>query len=334
MAPVVSRVAAVTETYCRKPGRRIPHRRPLRIHHRVARRVRSIGFAEYYAALDEYDPVGIRKSLPGRRGNTFAELEETLLPGDPRLGVIQARRALSKITGKQELKLFSIFGYTDDVTLTCVGHDRMLRAVRCWRRLLRDFNVKTAIPRKRGLGSSQEFLGLHFHATAGLVVVPQDKRLRALACLNDILSKARVTFRSYRALMGLLEWLRPVLGMGANAMYGLYGRVFKKGMRAGPSSVMEVTERMLEKCAGWKVAMLAGAGNSYAAVSSRSVAAPRPTTQIFHLYSDAAIEDNGEGGLGGACHGFVWYYRLRPRDRRLHITALEFLGVALKATMS
>ena len=259
----------------------------------------------------------------------FAELEATLLPGDPRLVVIQARRALSEITGKQELKLFSIFGYTDDVTLTCVGHERMLRAVRCWRRLLRDFNVKTAIPRKRGLGSSQEFLGLHFHATAGLVVVPQDKRLRALACLNDILSKARVTFRSYRALMGLLEWLRPVLGMGANAMYGLYGRVFKKGMRAGPSSVMEITERMLEKCGAWKAAMLAGAGNTYAAVASGSVVAPRPTTQIFHLYSDAAIEDNGEGGLGGACHGFVWYYRLRPRDRRLHITALEFLGVAL-----
>jgi hypothetical protein len=63
---------------------------------------------------------------------------------------------------------------------------------------------------------------------------------------------------------------------------------------------------------------------------SSSLFEPIPLSlSVFHLFSDAAVETD-HGGLGGWAHGDYWHFDLSAVDRALmHITAWEFMALAL-----
>jgi hypothetical protein len=130
---------------------------------------------------------------------------------DPdQLEYLAERRAL----GAQEDRLYKISAYTDDPFAVFVGPDRLVRAMKLWHRLCDTIGIKVAIPRKRGFGVALRWLGLDFFLTESVLLIPENKRLRAIADLERIVLDDYLEFGEYRSIMGFLMQLRPfVLGI-------------------------------------------------------------------------------------------------------------------------
>ena len=254
------------------------------------------------------------------------------------------RRELSRLTGNNELRAYSIHVYTDDVVLTVVGSERMARALSCWHQTTSAFNVDMASAAKRQLGASVSWLGCNFYLPLGVVSAHPNKVTRARQAISLILEGAGIGFADYRALLGLLEHLMPVLGLDRSWMYHLYGDNFRRGSQLGPTTRMVFHALQNDRFRAWLQVLLREAGSYFsAALSISTIPLPPPPSSgwpggasgispapaRFHLFSDAANEGH-IGGLGGWAHGDWWHIELSSEDCQLfHITALEFLAVCV-----
>ena len=260
---------------------------------------------------------------------------------------IDQRRRLSRLTGNNELRRYSVHMYTDDPCFTVVGTDALIRAMRIWQDVTSSFNLKMAIARKRQVGTRLTWLGFNFYLSSGIISAAPEKVSRGRAMLESILDGAVVTFDQYRRLLGLLEHLLPFVGGDRTHMYGLYGWNFKRGILFGPVTRMVFGERQVKGLQWWLRTLMVHAGSfNSAALWSTSVPIPsvppdlfrdsclcaslppKSPAVIYSLYSDAAVEATS-GGLGGWAHGQFWHFPLLPEFRDLlHITAWEFVALA------
>ena len=257
---------------------------------------------------------------------------------------IQQRRFLSRITNRNELRLYSAHLYTDDLAVVVVGHARLIRALRCWGETTSRFGLVMAPPTKRQLGSSFTWLGFNFHLASGVVVAQPDKISRARDTIELVLSGAQVTFDAYRSLMGLMEHLLPIIGAGRPWMYHLYEGNYNRGMLGGPTTRMFFSLLQKESLRRWLAALTVVPGCKFSkmlrcpsvvlpVVWKNLVAGdslpPVPSLGPFSLFSDAASEDLS-GGLGGWLHGDWWFIPLTNEDRSIfHITSLELAAAAI-----
>ena len=153
---------------------------------------------------------------------------------------LDARRKLGTITGNNEARLYSLMCYTDDPHGMCVGVDRLVRMLRCWRGLTLAINARMAIAAKRQAGTSALWLGIRSLTTLGVVTVPPAKRTRATNVLRNIVNGDSVQMGELKSLAGLLEHLRPFADDVAGIMYGFHprdsarlGRVHVRSPRPG-----------------------------------------------------------------------------------------------------
>eukprot|EP00966_Prymnesium_polylepis_P335978 7391313-Prymnesium_polylepis.1 len=99
---------------------------------------------------------------------------------------------------------------------------------------------------KRQIGGDVEWIGVVLLAAIGLIVIPKNKLVRA----KDALERAQaglITFGEYRALVGLLEHLRFVARLTAdatNAMYRSHGASGES--KDGPSAVVRPDNIMMD----------------------------------------------------------------------------------------
>ena len=256
------------------------------------------------------------------------------LPGDdPRVRWIQARRTLSRVTGHNECRLYSIFIYTDDGKNTVAGTDRFVRALGCFRGVAFRFCVDMADTKLR-IGTAACWIGFDDHANAGLVTIPPEKLVSMLEPLSRLVRREPVMFDEYRTLNGRLEHIRPALDVSRTAFYHHYGGIYNRGLLLGPESLVQSNPERLAQWTKWQRRLLSSAGCVSSQVLDQEAAeAPlelNPATIVWHW--DAAKEGAVVPGIGGYCHGYYFSYALTERDLKLFITALEFLG-ACAATM-
>jgi len=135
---------------------------------------------------------------------------------------IKERRRLTILTGRNQLRRYSVHMYTDDPIFTVIGQDALLRAMRVWHDVTNSFGLRMAIPRKRQVGPCLTWLGFNFYLPAGVVTVAPSKVHRALTFAEGILSGSKVTFDQYRRFIGLLEHMLLFVGGDRTFMYGLY----------------------------------------------------------------------------------------------------------------
>ena len=252
----------------------------------------------------------------------------TDLPGDdPRVRWIRTRRTLSQRTGENECRLYSALVYTDDMHCSVVGIRRLVRALRCWRRVVVRFNVRMAGPHKRLIGAALRWIGFDNYSIAGIISIPAEKRARMLEVLNRLVNGEAVTFEEYRSLNGLLEHILPIVDTDRTAFYHLYGGIYREGICGGPKVIVEPKTERVEQWTRWRDRLLQSAGCLVADVASCG-AEVEASFELDKLYwhTDAGMEGARVPGLGGYCHGFFFSYALTERDMRLHITALEFLA--------
>jgi len=244
-----------------------------------------------------------------------------------RLAWLAARAALSVSTGAEQVRLYAIHGYTDDISFSTVGAGRMLRLLRTWDEVCRDFGVGVAIPEKRQIGLSVTWLGVQFFSMGGFMVLPPPKRLRLLGLITELLETGTLAFSQYRAMTGMMESARLIVGLSPQDMYGLYGGAFRACCARPAGAVMAATDRMRGLLVSWRAHVAASAGALITSVFS-AAPAPPPSQASFFLYSDAAGEGEAPG-LGGYCHGAYWYMALSARALRMPIAVLEFVGIAV-----
>jgi len=125
---------------------------------------------------------------------------------------IHERRQLTRLTGRNQLRRYSVHQYTDDACFTVVSNDALIAAMKCWHETTMAFGLRMAIPRKRQVGTRLTWLGFNFYLTSGIVTITPEKSSRALSMIDNIFNGALVTFEEYRRLVGLLEHLLLFVG--------------------------------------------------------------------------------------------------------------------------
>ena len=222
---------------------------------------------------------------------------------------LDARRKLGKLTGNNETRLYSLMCYTDDPHGMCVGIDRLVRMLRCWRGLTLAINARMAIAAKRQAGTSSLWLGIRSLSTLGVVTVPPAKRTRASDMLRNIVNGDGVTMGELKSLAGLLEHLRPFADDVAGIMYGFHPR---DSARLGPTDPAPASEPRREQAARWIVVLATRPGVS--CLVAVRLAAPINAAAVYEMSSDAAKDGTTTPGIAGYMHGFAWCVPLLPAD--------------------
>ena len=231
----------------------------------------------------------------------------------------------------RQTRLAMLTMFTDDPIGASVGVARTLRLLEAWRRVTRGANVAMAGPEKRQLGGDVEWIGVYLLVAIGLVAIPKNKLLRAKDAVRRTL-QGEITFGEYRALVGLLEHLRFVTQLQADATNALYHPHRRGGEREdGPSTYVQVTTLMRSALERWDGIILYCAGAATTIVFSDDAEARlRQARAVFAASSDAAGDGRGTPGIGGYLHGYYWRLALGPTVLALmHITGWETLAACL-----
>ena len=261
-------------------------------------------------------------------------LEPDPLLSDPRLaGWVKERRSLSRLTGKNELRLWSCHIYTDDPWWSCVGEDTMLTICRVWEWVTSNARLLMAIPAKQQLGTCVKWLGVKLAAGVGVAYVSPDKRLRALQDIQQALAGSLPIDR-YRSLCGLLVHLLFLADMRRSALYGLFTPFQAGGIaESGPQTLLAgdaLTPVMRAQLGSWAQRLEANASAPfYSAIPGWQRTSPiAQVGDVPFLRSDAAKEGALVPGICGNLYGRYWIHELTPAELELPIGVTEFVGAA------
>ena len=221
--------------------------------------------------------------------------------------------------------------YQDDPVFVVVGVDRTMRMLAAWREVTESINIEMAGPEKRQIGGDVEWIGVGLLAAIGLVAIPVNKLLRA----RDAIIRAirhEITFGEYRSLVGLLEHLRFVARLEADATNALYRPHGRSGeSQSGPATIVHPTALMRVSLEKWLDVIMTCAGAVVTIVFTDAADARlQRATTIVAASSDAAGDGKGQPGMGGYIHGFYWRVALPPDVLAvMHITGWETLAACV-----
>jgi len=245
---------------------------------------------------------------------------------DPKLTEwYQSRQLLSK--GFNEAMLFFILMYTDDPLIAVVGVERTARFLLCWVRTLDKLGLIMASADKRQLGTGVIWCGTAIFSR-GAIVIPLDKRLRALRKLHQLVDGC-LSVGDLVSLTGLLEFCRSVLRIDVATMYGLYGPSTKTGESAlGPATLVTASPLIKRRSKEWINRMAGACAAPVSAILSSSRSLPRGASVLL-TSSDACKEGADLPGMGGYLAGSWWRYVYEERHMVLDIPVLELIAFAL-----
>ena len=243
------------------------------------------------------------------------------------------REALSDCT---QSRLAVLYMYTDDPVGVVVGVDRAIRMLQAWRIVTAGVNLEMAGADKRQLGGDVIWIGILVVAALGLVAVPKNKLLRAKEAVQRTLDR-QITFGEYRALVGLLEHMRFIAQLQADATNVLYRPHGRDGeSRDGPSALVKPTGLMEAALRKW-LAVIAQCAGAVVTIVFHDTVSERISRAgaVYSASSDAAGDGRGTPGIGGYVHGYFWRVALPLSVLRLmHITAWETLAACVNVLVA
>ena len=239
---------------------------------------------------------------------------------------LSQRAGLNQPGVVREDRLHTIKMYTDDLALAAVSVDGFIALLIAEHVVFARLNLIMAIAAKRTLGVSIQWLGVIFVTCAGLVFVPRNKILRAIASLRKAMA-GEATLAELRSLLGLLEHVKGILRVSRSAMHGLW-RPFKGNF--DPAALYAPQPWAARKLLDWVSALARSSGSlildllplsSDWLVSVRELAA---FSMRVTASADAARAHRAEDrrGLGGYFHGFYFHFALVP-------FAMELLAIGI-----
>ena len=237
------------------------------------------------------------------------------------------RQRKSVASSFNEAMLFFMLMYTDDPIIAVVGVERTVRFLICWARTTTELNLHMALACKRQLGTAVVWCGMIAFAR-GAIVIPLDKRLKALAKLRQ-LQQGALPVGELLSLNGLLEFCRGVLRLGPEMMHGLYVPL-RAGQEAsrGPQQLVKSNSLIHKRIQKWIAHLQRGCANTVAAIIDGTNRIPSGVTLLV-MSSDACKEGAAYPGMGGYLAGHWWRYIYEPQHLRLDIPVLELLAFGL-----
>jgi hypothetical protein len=232
--------------------------------------------------------------------------------------------------GPGQCRLYEISIFTDDPFFVCVGAARLTRALKLWHRLMKAVGLQSAIPAKRQCGNKLRWPGLDWMLGLGVLLIPTNKRLRALGELKKMAGGEEMPFDDYRSIVSFLQYLRPfVLGIDKSLLYGVY-QPFRKnsaGMLPTATTSVKMSVTVMEQATRWVEILSTTAGMCFSDVLDPQPLSP--STPWAYLYSDAALLGAPVPGLGGYLDGFNWALPLSGDELLLPISVLEFVAIGI-----
>ena len=197
--------------------------------------------------------------------------------------------------------------------------------------VLERLKLRMAIAEKRTLGVAFEWLGVIFVPLVGLVFIPRNKLLRALAALRAARGGTLVV-GDYRSLLGLLEHVRGVLRISRCSMHGLW-----RLLTNDPAACVVFPAWAQRRLDNWIDMLSATGGRTIFDVLrpeqewlTAFVARERQMRLWLVVSTDAARshDPRARKGLGFYCHGFYMHFPIIPFAMELlPIGILELLAI-------
>ena len=245
---------------------------------------------------------------------------------------IRGRRALAVTTGRQELRLYAVHMYTDDPLFSVVGTDRCARLLRCWHHVTTSVNLLMAIEAKRQLGAPT-WIGARFYANVGAIVVPEDKRVRALRQLQRVARGEGMPYSEYRSLVGLLQHLVFLVGSRQPEMYGLYAP--HRQPQVQPRDPVYLDAFGADQVERWIRVLSHRAAAPFTAALRAGAEPADDDSAAIGLYSDAAKDGALVPSMAGFIAGLWWSIPLALYDLSdMPITPLELAALAVNVVVA
>jgi len=244
--------------------------------------------------------------------------------------VLQQRGELEPSCYGSEAALWNLLCYCDDARLCCVGAARAVRLLRIFYEVIGPRGLRLPLSRmeKQQTGCGVIWLGAHLAAPLGLIWIPRDKAVKAVAALHTTLQGA-MEVGEYRRLLGFLVSLLFMVGGDKRLLHHIF-RPVKPGEEIddGPATLVVVDQLMHPILERWASLILNVPGA--AMLAAAAPAPPPPSTLRHRIRTDAALEGS-EGGLGGWLYGLHFAVAIRelPGLELLDIPHLEFCAAAL-----
>ena len=264
-----------------------------------------------------------RKILDARESRVHDDILEQE-PESPLAQWIRTRRSL----GKHQCRRYEISQFTDDPMLVAVSAPVLTSSLALFVQMMKTIGLELSHPRKFQVGKNVRWLGLDWLLSAGMLLVPTNKKLRAIAEITDIVRGQPTSFTSYRSSVSFLTYLRPyVEGADLTYLYSIFDPI-SAALRSGasPSDNVHISDGVVQKLNEW-LGILRSIGGVHFAECLNP--APPSGAARLHLavYGDAALEGEGEAGLGGYAHGLYWQLYIYGRWKQLPISVLEFVAL-------
>ena len=239
----------------------------------------------------------------------------------------EARRELSKRTGRDEAAGHWLTGYTDDCIALVLSAASMVLylCMHAEHYGPRGLNMRMAIAAKRSLGVAAKFIGGLILTTGALAYVDPEKMLRTDAALIEAI-EGRMLLADWVRLVGLLNHLVCLLLLPYHIMYDVYDISDAcRAARRGPDEPIITTPKGIKALRKWLEHVRNVAGTS--ALSAAFALRRAGISGLVHaLRSDAAILGTGKPALCGNLYQHVYILSLVPRWLAMPIVVLEFLG--------
>lgn len=251
--------------------------------------------------------------------------------------LIAERRKLERLTGRVELTLTCAHMYTDDPTIIVCGNERAVAWLRVWGDFVQRSGSRMAVVTKRAIGAAIKWTGLVAVGTTGHAIIPKEKQLRACVTLKRVMSRDKnVLFNEYEKLSGLLEHLRPCLGLKPHALFGWYYP--HRLLHGQPSALIPYTDDMVLRASEFHTRLASQPGMmAHDVFRSWGDAPITAVSQTWYVFMDAAKDGTATPGLGGYMHGHAWRLPLMRRDvvgpLQLPIAVLEYIAIAVSLMM-
>jgi hypothetical protein len=167
-----------------------------------------------------------------------------------------------KALGEWQAFPVTMFMYTDDPCILCLGPDMAYEALKVWNWMASESRTMMAIMEKRSLGMSAKWIGVKFFVQFGVSVLTAQKVIRALAGIKEACCGS-LYFDQYRSLVDFLEHARDVLFLRGDKMYGIY-HPFKTAENASSSITLGKLQK--DKLTWWRCRLLEQCGSSIAGI--------------------------------------------------------------------
>ena len=224
----------------------------------------------------------------------------------------------------------AITNYLDDFLFVTTSKQACNRMVRTFLQLCEHLGVPVAMDKTSFADTQVIFLGILIDGERKLIVVPEQKKRKAIQMLNNVLAKKKLTVREVQQLTGTLNFLNKAIVPGRAFTRRMYSKLEGRITGLKQHHHIRIDGEMKADCEIW-LQFLSESGQYYSSCCRPFVDLDEVNTaEDIGFYTDATANSSlGCGGIMGRNWYFLKWDALFMRRNKPSIEYLELYGVCV-----